>query len=32
MLEGVWGWVVGVAMPDRLLEDVARETRTSWGS
>lgn len=35
MLEGLWGCVAGVAKPDRLLEDVARGTRTSrgnWGS
>lgn len=32
MLEGWWGPDEGVAMPDRLLEDVALGTRTSWGS
>ena len=32
MLEGAWGRVEGDAMPDRLPEEAARGTRTSWGS
>ena len=32
MLEGGWRREEGVTMLDRLLEDVALGTRTSWGS